>query len=97
MRKDYKNGAGKWDIDMDRKLYLELCQRVSILKSGICGVKENVTNDLKVFYGGTIFYPVAYELSFDNGQPQHRAILHDLKANCVVYAKLEEVNRYRQK
>ena len=32
---------------MDRKLYLELSQKVSVLKNGICGIKENVPDELK--------------------------------------------------
>lgn len=35
---------------MDRNIYLQMCQRVSMLKNGICGVKENVPDDLKVVH-----------------------------------------------
>ena len=79
---------------MDRKLYLELCQKVSVLKNGICGIKENVPDELKVIYNGIAYYPVSYELSFDNGKPTHTAILHDLKANCVVRANFQEIDYY---
>ena len=51
---------------MQRTEYLELCQKVSVLKNGICGIKENVTDELKVIYNGIAYYPVAYELSFDD-------------------------------
>ena len=79
---------------MDRKLYLELCQKVSVLKNGVCGIKENVPDDLKVVHNGVVYYPVAYELSFDKGQPKHTAILHDLSANSVTHADLERVRKY---
>ena len=79
---------------MDRKLYLELSQKVSVLKNGICGIKENVPDELKVIYNGIAYYPVSYELSFDNGKPTHTAILHDLKANSITNAKLGEVTKY---
>ena len=82
---------------MDRKLYLELCQKVSVLKNGICGIKENVSNDLKVIHNGIEYYPTAYELSFDDkGGVIHKAILHDLKANSITYADLERVQKYEQ-
>lgn len=79
---------------MDRKLYVELCQKVSVLKNGICGIKENVPNELKVIHNGIEYYPVAYELSFYKGQPVHMAILHDLKANSIMNADLGKVTKY---
>ena len=80
---------------MDRKLYLELCQRVSVLKNGICGIKENVPDELTVVYNGIKYYPVAYELSFgDKGNIRHTAILHDLKSNSITNADLERVIKY---
>ena len=81
---------------MDRKLYLELCQRVSVLKNGIGGIKENVPNELKVIHNGIAYYPVSYELSFDSGKPTHTAILHDLKANSIINANLETVTKYER-
>ena len=79
---------------MNRDEYLKMCQKVSILKNGICGIKENVPNELKVIYNDIAYYPVAYILSFDNGKPTHIAILHDLKANATTEAKLERVKEY---
>ena len=79
---------------MDRKLYLELSQKVSVLKNGICGIKENVPDKLKVIYNGISYYPVSYELSFDNGKPTHTAILHDLNANSIMNADLERGTKY---
>lgn len=65
-----------------------------MLKSGICGVKENVPDELKVVHNGIVYYPVAYELSFKKGQTIHTAILHDLNANSITHAKLERVSKY---
>lgn len=79
---------------MDRKLYLELCQKTSMLKNGVCGIKENVPNNLKVICDGIIYYPISYELSFNNGQPTHTAILHDLYANSIIGVDLERVTKY---
>ena len=79
---------------MNRKLYLELCQKVSMLKNGICGIKEKVPDELKVIHNEIEYYPAAYELSFDKGQPVHTAILHDLKANSITHADLKEVTKY---
>ena len=79
---------------MQRDIFLQLCQKVSVLKNGICGIKENVPDELKVIYNGIAYYPVSYELSFDNGKPTHTAILHDLQANSITSADLERVTKY---
>ena len=81
---------------MDRKLYLELCQKVSVVKDGILGIKENVPDELKVIHNGIVYYHVAYELSFDNGQIKHTAILHALYANGITKCSLERVIKYEQ-
>ena len=79
---------------MDRTEFLQMAQKVSVLKNGICGIKENVPDELKVIYNGIAYYPVSYELSFDNGKPTHTAILHDLQANSITSADLERVTKY---
>lgn len=82
---------------MNRDEYLKMCQKVSILKNGICGIKENVPDELKVIYNGNAYYPVAYELSFDyKGNVTHKAILHDLNANAITYANLKKVEKYER-
>ena len=78
---------------MDRTEYLQLCQKVSMLKSGICGIKQNVPPELLVKHNEIVYYPHAYELSFDNGKTQHKAILHSLNVNSVVYCDLKKVER----
>lgn len=81
---------------MDRKLYLELCQKVSMLKSGICGIKKNLPDDLKVVCNGVIYYPISYELAFENGHPKHIAHLHCLNSKGRTDTILEKVVKYEQ-
>lgn len=77
---------------MQRDIFLQLCQKVSVFKNGISGIKENVPDELKVIYNGIAYYPVSYELSFDDkGNVIHTAILKDLKANSLLYCRLEDV------
>ena len=65
---------------MERKLYLELCQRQA-MKGGVL-----------VEYDSVAYQPYAYELKF---QPvvkiKHAEILKEPKANCLVYCRLEDV------
>ena len=79
---------------MDRTVFLQMCQKVSVLKNGVCGIKENVPDELKVTVDGFVYYPVSYILSFENGTPTHTAILHDLGTNSVKEANLKEVIKY---
>ena len=80
---------------MQRTEYLELCQKKKKKKNGIFGIKENVPDELKVIYNEIAYYPVAYELSFDDkGNVKHTAILHDLKANSITNADLGKVEKY---
>lgn len=81
---------------MDRTEFLQMCQKISMLKNGICGVKENVPDELKVVHNGIVYYPVAYELSFNNGETQHTAILHDLKSNAITHADLVRVDKFKK-
>lgn len=65
---------------MERKRYLELCQKYA------------VGEDIRVLYKDSEYHPYRYELGFDtNGKSIHTAILKDLKANSVVYTMLESV------
>lgn len=80
-------------MGIDRKDFLSICQKVSMLNSGVCGTKQNVPDELKVKCNGIVYYPLAYKLSFNNGQPVHTAILHDLHANSTTEANLQRVER----
>jgi hypothetical protein len=79
---------------MQRKEYLELCQKVSVLPDRTCGIKDKVPVELLVVYNGITYYPEKYTLSFNKGQPIHTAILHDLYANAITEANLERVDKY---
>ena len=77
---------------MKRAEFLNMCQRVAVLPSGVLGIKQQVPQDLLVEFKGLNYYPCAYKLSFDkNGNAVHTAILHDLKANSVVYCDLHKI------
>ena len=81
---------------MDRNEYLHLAQRYCAARNS-CNA---IPNDLIVLYSIDGFnqlkyYPVGYELSFDDsGEPIHTAILKDTKANSLVRAILERVEKY---
>ena len=65
---------------MERKLYLELCQR------------QAIKGDALVEYDGVAYQPHAYELKFQSdGKIKHTAILKEPKANCLVYCRLEDL------
>lgn len=65
---------------MERKRYLELCQRYA------------VGEDIRVKYKETEYRPCRYELGFDSsGNSIHTAILKDLKTNSLLYCGLEDV------
>ena len=81
---------------MQRDIFLKMCQMVSVLPGGVFGIKQNVPDDLKVVHNGIAYYPISYKLSFDNGRPTHTAVLHDLKANCIIDANLETVTKYER-
>lgn len=78
---------------MDRTEFLQMCQKTSLLKSGVCGIKKDVPNELIVKFGNFRYYPVAYRLSFDNGEPVHTAILHDLRSNSIIRVNLKDVKK----
>ena len=65
---------------MERKRYLELCQKYA------------VGGDIRVKHKDTEYHPCRYELGFDgSGKSIHKAILKDLKANSLLYCRLEDV------
>ena len=71
---------------MERKLYLELCQRQA-MKGGVL-----------VEYGGIAYHPYAYELKFQtDGKIKHTAILKDVKANSLVYCNFGDVKENGKK
>lgn len=78
---------------MDRTEYLNLCKRVSVLLPTIPKLLSRVPTDCIVVYDGIEYYPQGYQLSFDNGQTVHTAILHDLNAKSVMCCPLDKVNK----
>ena len=77
---------------IDRKTYLEMCQKCAVIPDRVMGIKENVPKDLRVIFDDIEYYPFGYSLCFDRyGNTIHCAILHDLKANSITNAPLERV------
>ena len=65
---------------MERKLYLELCQRQA-MKGGVL-----------VEYGSISYQPYSYELKFQpDGKIKHTAVLQDIKSKALVYCRLQDV------
>ena len=65
---------------MERKQYLELCQKYA------------VGEDVRVKLKETEYHPCRYELGFDDtGKSIHTAILKDLKANSVICVMLKDI------
>lgn len=82
---------------MEPKKYLKMCQKVAMLSDGIFGTKQNVPDDLKVVYDGITYYPFERVAKFDKqGNLILSARLHDLKANCVIEALLNDVEEYKK-
>ena len=75
---------------MERKKFLELCQKVSAL-----GMKD-VPDEFCVSYHGFKYFPYGYEMRFVLGVPVHNAILHDVNTKSILYAGLEKVKEYEQ-
>ena len=48
--------------NLERAEYLKLCQKVSTYPSGVCGIIENIPENMLVEYGTSVFYPVGYKL-----------------------------------
>jgi hypothetical protein len=66
---------------VERKRYLELCQRNAVQPKSVV-----------VWFDGIGYYPIEYRLGFDGeGKSVHRAVLHDMKANSIINCSLEEV------
>lgn len=81
---------------MDRKEFLQICQKVSVLPETTMYIKMAIPPELTVLYEGIQFYPIGYEMTFKQGISQHTAILHDMKSHSVTYADLEKVERYKE-
>ena len=79
---------------IDRKEFLQICQKVSILPETTMHIKTAIPPELTVLYEGIQFYPIGYEMTYKQGISQHTAILHDMKSNNIVKVKLERVEKH---
>ena len=74
---------------MDRTEYLRMCQQVSMFTD----THRQIPSEMCVKYADNVFLPHGYEMTFKKGKTQHRAILKDLKANAIIYADLERIEK----
>lgn len=80
---------------MERKPYLELCQRCAVLPDGHMHTKKHLTDSHKVVFDDNVYYPYGYKLTFDStSKAVHTAILHDLNANSIIEVPLERVSKF---
>ena len=79
---------------IDRKEFLQICQKVSILPETTMHIKTAIPPELTVLYEGIQFYPIGYEMTYKQGILRHTAILHDMKSNQIVKVKLERVEKH---
>lgn len=79
---------------MDRTDYLNKCKECAMMcDEGMFGMKVNVPKHLQVEWKNVKYYPVGYELSFrKDGTVRHEAIIHDLKANSICHAPLQDID-----
>lgn len=76
---------------MDRKTYLEKCQKASVNFK----IPITLPDDLKVVCNGIVFAPSAYELGFNcRGEPIHMAVLHDLNSLSIMRCELADVEPF---
>lgn len=76
---------------MDRPEYLKMCQKISMLKHGLCGIKENIPPELLVKCIESKYYPIGYKMLFNKGKCVHMAILHDLNTHSVLEVGLDKI------
>lgn len=75
---------------MDRTTFLKLCQ-IAAVNQGDLRSSEAVK------YNEIAYKPVGYQLGFDRqGKPVHTAILKDLRANSLLYCRLEDVKIFKK-
>lgn len=81
---------------IDRKTYLEMCQRYAVLPNSVLGIKDNVPDELKVTHKGHQYYPKSYTIEFDkSGNIVHIVTLHSLIANSVINCELKDIELYK--
>ena len=78
---------------MERAEFLKKCKECAMMCSeGMQGMKVDVPAEMQVEFNGLMYYPKAYELSFNmDGSVKHMAVIHDLKVNSVIYVPLKDI------
>lgn len=79
---------------MDRTEFLKICQKAAVIPKLAGAELKHCCENVIVSHNGVDYYPEGYMLTFDNkGNPKHTAILHSLKANSVISASLDKVQK----
>lgn len=82
---------------MERKAYIELCQRASFkMFYAKAWWRAKWNPDELVYWEKKPFVPVDYRFGFVRGKARHLAIIHDLQADAEYTVKLEEIGSYEQ-
>ena len=77
---------------MDRKEYLNKCKECAMICDEVGGVKVDVPKRLQIEYRGIMYYPLGYSIYFNrDGSVKHYVTLHDLKANSIMGALLQDI------
>lgn len=75
---------------MERTAFLKLCQIAAVNQGDLHSFEAVKFNEI-------VYRPVGYQLEFDRqGKPVHTAILKDLKANSLLYCRLEDVKIFKK-
>ena len=80
---------------MDRTEFFNMAQKSTVYTKGFKDLTKPVDETLLVVFKDINYYPKSIEVGYDKyGKVKNTAILHDLKANALVYADLERVVKY---
>lgn len=79
---------------MERKEFFEMAQKVAMYTNCCKDLLKPLLSDCIVKYGGIGYYPQSLQVGYDkHGNVENIALLHDLKANSITYARLERVEK----
>lgn len=83
---------------MERTEFLKKCQKAAQAPCGVKNIRRGLLPDTIVELDGAQYYGVGYQMTFDKkGNVQHTAMLHDLKADAIIYVDLGLVKQAKEK
>lgn len=72
---------------MERKTFLEMCQRCAVISG-------EIPKELLIYHAGVPYYPESLVVSFDKeGRTVNTAVLHSLSANSIIYKGLSDLDK----